>query len=63
MKTKSLRGRIATRRYIEHRFRKMEREADAYWEDWKITQRNEDIHQSRRYRLKALYYLKKMDLK
>lgn len=49
--------------YIESRFRQMEREADAYWEDWKASKSNEDIHLSRRYRRKALYYLNKMNLK
>lgn len=58
-----LRGRIMTPQYIERRFRQMEREADAYWEDWKVSKSNEDIHLSRRYRRKALYYLNKMNLK
>lgn len=62
MNPNKLRARIAAPDYHAQRFRKMDREADAYWEDWKRTQRNEDIQLSRRYRLKALYYLKKMDL-
>ena len=62
MNPNKLRARIAAPDYLVRRFRKMDREADAYWDDWKRTQRNEDIQLSRRYRLKALYYLKKMDL-
>ena len=63
MNIATLRGRIMAPDYLDLRFRQMEREADAYWDDWKASQRNEDIHLSRRYRRKALYYLKKMDLK
>jgi len=46
--------------YIERRFLAMEREADAYWEDWKASQDKQDLRFHARYRRKAYYYLKKL---
>ena len=49
--------------YIERRFLAMEREADAYWEDWKDSQDKQDLRFHSRYRRKAYYYLKKLTAK